>query len=163
MPRIFTCCECGKRRQRNPRLKGRQKYCGAARCQQSRKNAWERTKLRHDAEYKATRQAWKKRWRETDRQGAAYQSSYRKSHADYVEGNRKKQLLRNQKRQKRVSESKIVKTDGLASQSIDLQGLYVLLPWGKRTATQEIVKTDTLLVQVLDKREDRSHLVPPDG
>lgn len=161
MPRIFTCCECGKRRQRNPRLKGRQKYCGAARCQQSRKNAWEQTKLRHDAAYKAKRQASKKRWRETDRQGAAYQSNYRKSHPDYEEGNRKKQVLRHQKRQKTSPESKIVKTDALASQSIDLQGLYVLQPWGKRTDPKEIVKTDTLVVQVLDKLEDRDHLVPP--
>jgi hypothetical protein len=69
--------------------------------------------------------------------------------------------LRHQKRQKTSPESKIVKTDALASQSIDLQGLYVLQPWGKRTDPKEIVKTDTLVVQVLDKLEDRDHLVPP--
>lgn len=161
MPKTFRCCECGKRRPRNPRLKGEQKYCGAARCQQSRKNAWERSRYRSDADYKCKRQASKQRWYETDRQGSAYQANYRKSHPSYREENRQKQILRNQNRSKGVSESKIVKTDALATQSIETQGIYVLLPYGKGTDSKEIVKTDALLVQLLDKLEDRVHLVPP--
>ena len=161
MPKTFRCCECGKRRPRNPRLKGNQKYCSAAVCQQSRKNAWERSRYRRDAEYRCKRQASKQRWRETDRQGSAYQANYRKTHPLYREENRRKQLLRNQKRPKGACSSKIVKTDALAPQSVEPQGIYILIPYGKETGVQKIVKTDALLVQLVDNQEYPGRIIPP--
>lgn len=163
MPKTFNCCHCGKSRLGNPRLKGRQKYCGQTICQQVRKNSWERNKLRGDREYKIKREASKKAWYARDHQGADYQSRYRKAHPKYVEQNRQNQVKRNQKHQETEPGSKIVKTDALGSQSIDTQGLYVLLPWRKRTGTEKIVKTDTFVVQVVDKVPPRHHLVPRDG
>lgn len=161
MPNTFTCHHCGERKRRNRGLKGRQKYCGSSRCQQARKNKWERGKLGDDAVYKSKRSASKKRWYETDRQGAAYQAHYRKTHPEYVEQNRKKQKIRNQKRTKHGVAEKIVKTDALSAQSVDIQGVYLLVPYGKRKEVEKIVKTDALLVQLVDTVTGRSHQVPP--
>jgi hypothetical protein len=161
MPSTFVCRHCGNEGRKNPRNKGRQNYCGGTSCQQARKNAWERAKLKHEPGYKAKRTSCKKRWYETDRQGAAYQAHYRKAHPDYVEQNRKKQLIRNQRVRNDRGSTKIVKTDALASQSVEVQGLYVLIPYGKRKEVEKIVKTDALLVQLVDTVTGRRHQVPP--
>ncbi len=152
MPGRIICCHCKKATRGNPRIKGKQKYCGTATCQQARKNAWEREKTNGDADYRQKRKISKKAWYEKDHCGATYQAEYRKTHPDYEADNRERQRMRNQKCRRESDASKIVKTDALGSQSADNQGIYVLLPYRKEADTIEIVKTDALLVQVVEKQ-----------
>lgn len=148
MSKTFRCVHCQRRYKKNPRLKGQQKYCGSKSCQQSRKNRWEREKLSKDSEYRARRRESKKRWY-SRYPGDRYQNLYRDSHPDYLESNRKKQQKRNKPAAIGSGSAKIVKTDALTSESVIRRGLYVLLPY-KKTDVEKIVKTDALIVQLLD-------------
>ena len=146
MSKTFICRQCKKRYHKNPRLKGIQKYCGSAACQQFRKTEWERNKLVEDPVYQSKRQADKKRWY-LKYPGYKYQSAYRKFHPSYGEDNRKKQLLRNEKRQISAASTKIVKTDTLIVESFIGGGFYALFPC-KNASGEKIVKTDALIVQL---------------
>lgn len=148
MSRYFRCRHCLRWCKRNPRIKSGQKYCGSRECQQARKNKWEQDKLRGDPDYKSKRQASKRKWY-LGSPGHGYQKGYRESHPGYCEENRRKQILRNQKRQLLVSPPKIVNTDALTSESVVPQGLYKLLPYLEKTDTKKIVKTDALIVQIV--------------
>ena len=148
---IFKCLHCQQWFTKNPRVKGKQKYCGSKECQQVRKNAWEQRKLKTDPAYKSKRQADKKRWY-SKYSGDKYQSEYRKNNPEYCKKNREKQILRNQKRQILSIAAKIVKTDTLPLERAVAQDLYVLVPYKKateKTDTKKIVKTDTLIVQMV--------------
>ena len=147
MSKTFICIHCHRRFKKNPRLKSGQKYCGSKPCQQSRKNRWEHEKLSKDSEYRDRRRESKKQWY-THYPGDQYQSVYRQSHPNYVEGNRKKQQKRNGPLAIASGPAKIVKTDTLTSESVVRRGLYVLLPY-KKTDAGKIVKTDALIVQLL--------------
>ena len=151
MSKIFKCHHCHKWHKKNPRLKEVQKYCGSRECQQERKNTWERDRLKNDSTYKSKRQTDKKRWY-LKYPGDKYQSEYRKSHSKYFEENQEKQVSRNENRKITTTAQKIVKTDALTSESIVAQELYVLIPYKKaveKTDAKMIVKTDSLIVQIL--------------
>jgi len=143
----FRCAHCQGRYKKNSRLKGQQKYCGSKSCQQSRKNKWEREKLKHDKDYRDRRRESKKRWY-SRYPGDQYQNVYRHSHPSYLETNRKKQQKRNKSRAIESGSAKIVKTDTLTSTSAVTRGLYILLPYQK-TDAKKIVNTDALIVQLL--------------
>jgi hypothetical protein len=164
MAGYFYCCHCGKRTRSNPRLKDRQKYCGAKSCQQSRKNKWEIDKLHHDDTYRERRIFQKFQWRKK-RPSHRYQSSYREDHEDYVDSNRKKQQIRN----KNIPGSKlegsspnIVKTDALTSVPLIRCGLYELLPYNTGPG-KKIVKTDALIVELLSCIDMQKVLVSDSG
>ena len=144
----IQCLHCNQIKGRNRRIKV-QKYCGASACQQARKNAWERDKLQRDSAYKSSRVASKRRWYETNRQGAEYQSTYRKSHPEYKESNLAKQRDRAQRCKDIGTGSKIVKTDALSSQLADKQGLMIILV-SQKTDAKKIVKTDALGSHIID-------------
>ena len=95
-----------------------------------------------------------KRWR--DKAPAhTYQDKYRKSHPAYKESNREQQKLR-KKRHRESPGPKIVKTDTLPLEKAVTQDLYMLVPYKKvaeKTDAKKIVKTDALLVQMLDVSE----------
>jgi hypothetical protein len=149
MPGYFYCRECGKRTRTNPRLKIRQQYCGNKRCQQSRKNTWEREELIKNPFYHQRRYEQKARWRKS-RPVDQYQRSYRGSHPDYVKVNREKQHLRTQNNPKQHTGdclSNIVKTDTLISGKLINCGLYEILPY-KTSPGKRIVKTDALIVEL---------------
>jgi len=128
MSKKFKCHHCGQQIVGNPRIKSGQKYCGAKACQQARKNAWERKKCKTDATYKAKRASSKRNWY-SKYPGDKYQSEYRRSHPDYCEKNRQNQHGHKQKRSNRTSEATIVKTDTSPLESVDTQGLYALIPY----------------------------------
>ena len=158
---IFKCLHCQQWFTKNPRVKGKQKYCGSKECQQVRKNVWEQRKLKKDPAYKAKRQAAKRKWY-NNYTGDKYQSEYRKTRPEYCKENREKQILRNQKRQILSIAPKIVKTDTLPLEKAVTQDLYMLVPYKKvaeKTDAKKIVKTDALLVQMLDVSEYRGSLL----
>lgn len=143
----FICRHCKSRCIMNPRLKGGQYYCGRRSCQQARKNAWERDKLRRgDPSYRSKRAASKKAWYR-QYPGDRYQAFYRSTHAGYSEENRKRQSLRNKRGGAKVSVAKIVKTDALSSGNLWGSGLYMLFPY-RDVERQKIVKTDALIVEI---------------
>ena len=92
----MSCQHCHRRLKKNPRLKGKQRYCGSPSCQQARKNKWERKKLKADAHYKARRLAYREQWY-SRYPGDKYQSTYRQAHPEYMVGNREKQRKRGKK------------------------------------------------------------------
>jgi hypothetical protein len=146
MTERFRCIHCRGYFVKNPRLKGKQSYCGSKGCQQARKNLWEKNKLGHDPCYKAKRvESQKKGHRKIPRD--QYQAAYRVDHPDYCRKNNEKQILRNQKRKPPPVGPKIVNTDTLIQKSIVPQGLYVLIPC-EGTDTKKIVNTDALFVQM---------------
>ncbi len=143
----FTCCHCHTLHPKNSRHKN-QKYCSSPKCQQARKNAWERNKNETDAAYKESRKAQKRKWYK-QYPGDQYQANYRSTHPIYQKSNQEKQRQRNQKRLEDASVSKIVKTDASTEKS-GLEGsLYALIPYSSFTS-QKIVKTDVLIVQMVD-------------
>jgi hypothetical protein len=143
----FTCCHCHNPHQKSPRHKN-QKYCSSRQCQQARKNAWERTKVCTDPGYFERRKAQKKSWY-NQRPGDRYQADYRNTHRDYQNSNKEKQRPRNQKRLENASVPKIVKTDASAGKSRLEGSWYALIPYSSING-QKIVKTDALIVQIVD-------------
>jgi hypothetical protein len=142
----FICLHCKGSFSKNPRIKVEQHYCGSKSCQQGRKNTWEKKKLMIDVGYKAKRKAAQKR-SYSKRRGDKYQSAYRKTHPEYCQDNRKKQVLRNKKRKPPPVSPKIVNTDALIPKGLIPQGLYAFLPYNN-TDTKKIVNTDSLFVQL---------------
>lgn len=140
MPKTFICTHCKIAKPANPKLKGNQQYCGAAKCQRARKTAWQREKMNNDREYRESQQQSKQNWRVL-KPADRYQAEYRKTHPGYVKRNRQQQRLRNQLRRNRV----IVKMDALTNLK---PAIYLLTPY-KKPAPEKIVKMDTLLVKLL--------------
>jgi hypothetical protein len=156
MQKTFICKNCEEEKPANPRLKGKQTYCGDPECQRARKAAWQREKMAKDADYPANKKESNKKWRQ-DRPAHQYQRQYRQEHPNYVEANRQKQRLRNQKRTTPVAAEKIVKLDALTNQG---SNTYIITPYAK-DASGKIVKLDTLLVQLVSFQQDKSSLLPP--
>jgi hypothetical protein len=148
MQKMISCKNCGKAVAANPRLKGKQAYCGSRACQNARKNAWQRQKMATDPAYAHRQAECKKQWRQ-NKPGHLYQKRYRQRNADYVEKNRHQQRQRNRTRQKSDSANaskKIVKMDPLLS-AIEKSTLYrmrILTP----NLPEKIVKSDALVVQL---------------
>ncbi|MFA5433267.1 MAG: hypothetical protein WC319_10450 [Candidatus Paceibacterota bacterium] len=144
--RTFICQHCQRRVKKNPRLKGKQHYCGRTACQQARKDKWERDRLGSDPAYRDKRSGAKKNWYR-GYPGDRYQHQYRQEHGDYTKSNRCNQQKRDKKITGKPSVAKIVKTDALSSKNLVPRGLYVLLPYEK-TDGKKIVKTDALIVEL---------------
>jgi len=125
---------------KNPRIKSGQLYCGCKSCQQARKNAWERKKLKTDAGYYKKRKDQKATWHK-NRPLYIYQRNYRETHPEYLKKNRFMQKIRNQN----WNVSKIVKTDTSASMMLIESGLYEIRPY-KTYPGKKIVNTDALIV-----------------
>jgi hypothetical protein len=108
--------------------------------------------------YRAKQIACLVRWRK-EHLLHRYQKQYRDDHPEYVEKNREKQRLRNDKRrQQRVQLTpleKIVKMDAFQNQPIK-SGVYWLAPYAMDTS-KKIVKMDALLVE-LKKFHDNSSI-----
>ena len=146
MAAYFYCCCCKQRKEKNPRIKSGQSYCGLRACQQARKNKHERERLKNDPVYFAKRRAQKATWQ--NKQQGFYHKIYRANHPDYTLENLILQKTRYQSAKTRPSlgdMGKIVKTDGLTSVMPITAGLYEIRPY-KTHPGKKIVKTDALIV-----------------
>jgi hypothetical protein len=72
---LFRCRHCKKLR--NKRSK-EQHYCGSEACQKARKNAWRRSRLKADADYRANQRASTQAWLDSQGGSGAYYRNYRK-------------------------------------------------------------------------------------
>lgn len=149
MANYFKCAHCQEKVLANPRLKGKQFYCGSKACQQARKNKWEKEKLKRDKNYRTKRLAQKAKHRRKNNSDQ-YQAQYRGSHPRYVKNNRSQQKQRNENRRGlsfTSTSEKIVKTDALALKAFLTKGLYVITPYFS-DPLEKIVKTDALIVEL---------------
>ena len=71
----FRCRHCKKLRLKRS---ANQRYCSSEDCQTARKNAWRRTKLELDPDYRANQRASTKAWLESQGGSGAYYRRYRK-------------------------------------------------------------------------------------
>jgi len=149
MPHYFSCEHCKKTYAVNPRLKSIQSYCSSPGCQQSRKNKWEREKNQQDEDYHQKRQKSKATWRK-HKPAHEYQKLYRSNHPKYEQTNREQQQKRNQANPSHGKEATadVVKTDTLSSVHLAGRWLYKIRLY-KTGKGEKIVKTDTLLVELL--------------
>jgi hypothetical protein len=149
MPKYFYCQGCGKRKRKNPRLKGKQWYCGSKKCQHAKKNKWERERLKKDPSYRKLRKDQKDKWRH-EHPGHVYQQDYRQNHPAYTQRNRELQKTRNAEAKLRQIQGEIlniVKTDSLTSVTPIPSGLYKIYPY-RISQEEKIVKTDSLIVEL---------------
>jgi len=73
----FRCRHCRKLRlKRSPE----QRYCGSRACQKARKNAWRRSKLDVDPDYRANQRASTQAWLASQGGSGAYYRRYRERH-----------------------------------------------------------------------------------
>lgn len=75
-----------------------QMYCSDRRCQQARKNLWQRS-ARQDPDYKENQSRAQERWCTSH---PDYWRNYRAEHAEYTQENRERQAARNAKRGKKT-------------------------------------------------------------
>jgi hypothetical protein len=145
MPELFICQHCHQQKPANPRLKGKQRYCGTPKCQRARKAAWHKEAMAHDDIYRAQQIDCLQQWRK-NRPLHQYQRQYRAAQSDYVRRNREQQHRRNQQRSRK--EPLIVKMDALKShQPIIKTDIYQMTPC-QIDASGKIVKMDAFLVQL---------------
>ncbi len=146
MQKTFICQGCNQQKPANPRLKGKQKFCGELRCQRIRKAQWQKTKMQNDTVYRSQQHECLQKWRK-ERPLHRYQHEYRATHPSYVAENRRKQKIRNRKRLGGQTEIEmIVKMDALSQIK---SATYVMTP----LATEKIVKMDALVVELTVLKE----------
>jgi hypothetical protein len=71
----FRCKGCRKLHRRRVQA---QQYCGATKCQRSRKNAWRKDRYATDVDYRLTAKASTAAWLEMQGGAAAYHRAYRR-------------------------------------------------------------------------------------
>ena len=92
--KMFRCACCGRILPCDPRARN-QHYCGRKKCQQARKNKWQRQKLANDPDYRKDKRDSQRTWREKNK---GYSKKYRGLHPVYVLHNRQKQKERDKRR-----------------------------------------------------------------
>ncbi len=127
-----ACCRCFRRR--NPRVKN-QHYCGDKRCQQARKNKWQREKQQTDPAYQANKRESQQIWTENN---PDYWKQYRREHADYCRHNSEQQRRRD------ASCANLAKMDALTHLLHDTTASYLICP-----AEGVSRKKDALAVKII--------------
>jgi len=121
----IPCVHCGKffnARNRN------QNYCPQPPCQRARKAAWQRYKMKTDADYRTQQKLSQQKWLQNT---PGYWKRYRRRNPDKTERNRALQHMRNRGRRQtdnRPSPSLIAKMDARKSHDFDLLGQFYLVP-----------------------------------
>jgi len=140
----FTCQHCQEVKQRNPRIKQGQNYCGLAACRKASRREWKRMKYSTDDSYRERSLEDQRRWRKK-KPAHSYQRIYRELHPEYVERNRQAQRKRNQKRRDGLLvvdlSQKIVNRNTFLGKGTRA-GIYAYVP----ANMQKIVNRNTLLI-----------------
>jgi hypothetical protein len=142
MDNTFICQGCGQQRRQNPRLKGRQRFCGQPDCQKARKAAWRRAKMHTDPVFKKSQEESQENWCK-NKPLCRYQDEYRIQHPAYTKKNRRKQRIRNRK--KSSATEIIVKIDALSNRET-----VVYVPHSR---PEKIVKIDTFPLNLILNKE----------
>jgi len=106
----------------------KQNYCTQPACQRGRKAAWQRYKIKTDADYRTQQKLSHQKWVGNS---AGYWKRYRRRHPDKAERNRTLQHIRNRRRRqpaKLLPAALIAKMDARKSCNFDLLGQFYLVP-----------------------------------
>ena len=141
--KMRRCSCCGCYFCPDPRVQN-QHYCGKKRCQQARKNKWQRQKIIIDHDYRADKKDSQDAWLDKN---PNYWKRYRRRNLDYAERNRQMQRERDAKR--RLASGKhlgadLAKKDALISFFDQDTTSYFLLPEGNNLA-----KKDAIMVKIV--------------
>jgi hypothetical protein len=124
--KIFRCRCCGKRFNRNNRLKGDvQHYCNSEICQRKRKSEWAKQKYKNNESYRKNKLTINKKYKSRSL-GYEYQRHYRKNHPEYVEECRKKQRENYKKRVRKSASENIVNLDASHAINNSKRGIYMM-------------------------------------
>jgi len=115
------CVHCG--RFFTPRNR-RQNYCSASACRRARRAAWQRHKMKTDADYRAQQRLSREKWL---RNHPDYWRRYRRRNPDKTERNRALQHIRNRRR-KNPAGNLIANMDLRKPCHSDLVGQFYLVP-----------------------------------
>lgn len=127
-----------------PRQNPQQNYCSQRTCQNKRKYLWRKRKHAADPDYRINKQLSNKKWQ---RKRTDYWRKYRAAHPEYVERNRQKQWLRDQKHIQGVCKSDashLAKCDASPPKNSIKSGVYRISP----VASVGLAKSDALLVEI---------------
>jgi hypothetical protein len=143
--KMFRCACCGRHLLSDPRVKN-QRYCGRKKCQQARKNKWQRQKLLTDSDYRANKIESQQQWRQKNK---SYSKQYRLKNLFYVERNRKLQkrrdFLRNNIPVDHSNQtSDLAKKDELSPFFDDNSMKYFICP-----ASTNLAEKDALIVKIV--------------
>ena len=106
----------------------RQNYCAKPECQRARKAAWQRYKMKTDADYRTQQRLSQKKWLQNN---PGYWRRYRLQNPDKVARNRALQHIRNRRSRQAASNSELIpiaKMDARKSCDFDLVGQFYLVP-----------------------------------
>ncbi len=109
----------------------KQNYCTKAGCQRARKAAWQRYKMKYDADYRSQQHLSQQKWLQTN---PGYYRSYRRRNPDKVQRNRTLQTIRNRRKRHRLNRNKladnalIAKMDARKFCHFNLVGQFYLVP-----------------------------------
>ena len=118
---IYRQCVCCKKRfllrPQNPN----QTYCSKKACQKARKAAWQKQKLKEDADYRENQERAQKVWRHKN---PTYYQDWRAKHPKYCAQNRALQKFRNCKKRKTRPLLPIAKMDASMPKNLLQSGVY---------------------------------------
>lgn len=109
----------------------KQNYCSTPGCQRARKAAWQRFKLKSDADYRTQQHLSHQKWLQSN---PGYYRSYRRLNSDKTQRNRVLQVIRNRRNRKRFSGKKLVhdpliaKMDARKFHRFNIMGQFYLVP-----------------------------------
>jgi len=152
--RTLVCRHCGKEVPSNKKLKHLiQYYCGEKACQSARKLIFDRHKYKTNGSFRSNKL---RRVRERKKKlaaegnplfGSQYQNAYRKTHPEYVLGNKLRQKHRNAKKRRKTSDkTKIVNPDTLILKQSDNEQVYAMFAIDHK----KIVNPDALMLEWID-------------
>jgi hypothetical protein len=121
-----------------------QRYCSKRSCQRTRRQRWQRHKLKADADYRANQAAAQQRWRERH---PDYWRHYRQTHPECATRNRERQRQRNRHRRSAgtgPSPPLIANMDAYHSEKPIRSGTYRLVP----VVAGEVAKMDAYVVEM---------------
>jgi len=123
------CVYCGDVFEPSSRHKN-QTACRKVPCQRAKRAAWQRHKMKTDADYRLTQKLKQKQWAESN---PGYWTQYRKRNPQKAERNRILQALRNRRARSpgssaRMEESLIAKMGASKSDNFEVLGQFWMIP-----------------------------------
>lgn len=121
----IPCVHCGKFF--IPRNR-KQNYCPEEPCQRARKAAWQRYKMKTDADYRTQQKLSHQKW---VKKAPGYWTRYRQRNPDKAERNRILQHVRNRRNRRPDQDPEIpviAKMDARKSYNFDLLGEFYMVP-----------------------------------
>ena len=117
----IECVYCGDFFERSPRHKN-QTACNKKECQNAKKAAWQRYKMKTDSDYRANQKSSQKRWVQKN---PGYWKKYRRKNPEKAERNRILQTVRNRRSR---SPDRIAKMDALNPDRFEIVGQFWMVP-----------------------------------